>query len=352
VAEDIRLPLACPAVSTYQHHAYLTAVLAAGSHRAGPWLFHTYVNLFFLPGDICPLQYHLRFDPCPLLVTEVLSRERMDDTHLEFTAFVDACLESGALVIAYLNERYVPHRRSFGRRDFTHDVMICGRRPGADSYYLYGYDSDAILSITEIASGQLSAAFEKAVPFSYYSRLVRTWTVVEGASWHGEGWSGALVDLIAAKDSSAANPLLDLGAAWHGADIYAPLADWYQGSEVIDVRPVHILAEHARLMSHRAEMLAPEHPDIASYFKTRSATFEALCLQWLRLRVAPSQQTTTALRSRIARAIMTNADQTWWERLTEFEATRIDDYSLMLTGTRPNPWLSHQKIAGRTRLRR
>lgn len=146
-------------IRTYHYRAYLETVLHQHNNYL-EWLYSNYIQLVFFknPIDTISLDY---FAPsilgaCPLLYFDVIENpDEKDDLHYN----LQKTLLNGYYVYLFVDEYYVPNRKSYNIKHFVHDVLIYGFDEKQEKYYLLGYDENLHYNKSEIDFSELKKAY-------------------------------------------------------------------------------------------------------------------------------------------------------------------------------------------------
>ena len=151
-----------PPITGYLHHAYSLSILA--NHQAYlPWFCSQYIQLIaprqgvegglnFYIHPVHPLVLS------PLLDIQWMNREIAARTRGGIVAFVKDALAAAYYVEVFADEFYIPHRKSYQRAHFVHDVLVFGFDDKMGSFDIIGFDERGNYTTSKIGF----SAFEKA----------------------------------------------------------------------------------------------------------------------------------------------------------------------------------------------
>ena len=167
-----------PPITGYLHHAYSLSILA--NHRAYlPWFCSQYIQLI-LPQQGVDGGLNFYIHPVhllvlsPLLDIQWMSWEIAARTRGGVVQFVKDALATAYYVEVFADEFYIPHRKSYQRAHFVHDVLLFGFDDKTGSFDIIGFDERGNYTTSKIGFSAFEKAFE-AVDLSAVDSYVSNW---------------------------------------------------------------------------------------------------------------------------------------------------------------------------------
>ena len=158
---EIKLPLAESYIDALQYHAYFSSIVMTKDNFK--YMLSKYINItvrsIFKPHiDFC-YQGILDLSPSPLNKFQIRGKI------MNITEFIISALRSGNYVYVKVNEFYLPHRISYKKEMFVHDILVYGVDNSNKLFYTYGYDDTKKLNHTthtfdEIEKSYYSLTYE------------------------------------------------------------------------------------------------------------------------------------------------------------------------------------------------
>jgi hypothetical protein len=279
----ISQPLKVPPVLGYLHHAFPLSVIF-GKGGCLPWFYSNYIQLacpatydfkrliserrekfdFYLHPDYYAVHPHSHLRPSPLLESCWFDRElAMADGRL--VLFLIQAIDRGYCVEACADEFYVPGMACYQEQHRTHEILISGYDLETESFVVsIGFDRSGDFAIDEIAFSEVERAVGSADLKGHYNqhgiglmRPARRVTHTLDVAWIVE----QLKDYLCSRNTSERFRALRTpddriyGRATYGwlHRYFEHLADHHDS---YDIRPIHILWEHKKVMADRARYLA------------------------------------------------------------------------------------------------
>lgn len=267
------LNLTEPLIDGYPKHAIQLSVL--GQHDSAlPWILSNYIQLR-CPKTITDSKYSSWMDfyfidpkyTDSLLYTEYFSRGYLLAFHdSNFIEFLIDCINSDYYIYTSVNEFYIPNTSSYQKRFFPHAILI------------YGYDYEKeVFNVGGFVKEDVGSKFSKFnVSFEELERAYKTLEGIDSDSYLNRFYlmkinplrtftfdpihvKDLITDYLNSENTSERlrgfyNPNTDFH---YGMKIYDNLKLYYslENIEDSDIRPLHILWEHKRLMLTRIKYM-------------------------------------------------------------------------------------------------
>lgn len=265
-----QLPLGEPMARGFQFYAFPMAILAV-EPRARDWILSNYIHVAFdpkAPQSPVPFGFYLYdYAISPWLEVVRASRQWVACTGGDI---VSLCRDSvGAGYYPYLNldEHHLPGRAPYGKWHQTHDVLVCGVDDDEGTFTIYGYTAAGSLQTTRVPQDEFARAYASLDEIDNDCFQVYFYRLRPDAEYRmrlhvvGEAFQEYL---SGANPSRRVDMLQEEWIRAYGVDSYVPLRryldDYLAGEAEFDIRYLHILWEHKRLMTERFVRLAELAP--------------------------------------------------------------------------------------------
>jgi hypothetical protein len=146
-----------PYAKTYQHWASPIAAMAAMNKESEIFIINKLTHIFYVEEpetlNFCDVDFFNKWD---CLDTDIIianstgGRSELEKLLLEK-------LDEGFYIYTYINEKYIPHRFSYLRHDFGHDILVHGYDD--NSFAVLGYCNDGQYRPTTVPRKDFMAAF-------------------------------------------------------------------------------------------------------------------------------------------------------------------------------------------------
>lgn len=267
----IILPVGRPPVMSYLHHAFPLAILEGlGWKSSGDWLFNHYVQVDSaqtIQGHAdTEIDFHLTpthfFHYANSLHILNIKRDLFLGSATGIHKAVADLLQVGYYLQITLDERLVPGTYAFGKHSFLHESLVHGIDFENNTAWILGFDAEMSFRSREIPLENLVQAIVECDLTNHYDpdglKLVRareqrptrrsTRTVALG-----------MEDYILSRNSDLRTPELIIPTPnqIHGLQVQAAVALFCEeraaSQAFFDIRPLHLLWEHKRLMLERLQ---------------------------------------------------------------------------------------------------
>lgn len=261
----VELPLSQALAYGYQFYAFPLSILATVD-GSSDWILANFIHMAYDLSEGTPIRfcfYLFDYAQSPWLETVKTDRFWVAASSLDIVKVCRASMEAGYYPYLNLNEFHVPGREAYGRRDRTHDMLLCGFDDAADTFAIYGYSNSGRLSRVEIDRTQFRESYESLDRIPNTCHQVFFYRVVRDVNFRLDvaNVCESIEDYLAGSNASARfamsrEPLDRL----YGMACYEPLQSYLDaylaGLEPYDARDFHVLWEHKRLMAMRISRLA------------------------------------------------------------------------------------------------
>jgi hypothetical protein len=267
-----QLPLGEPLAYGFQFYAFPMAILAT-EPRSRDWILSNYIHLAFDPAGAdspVPFCFYL-YDYALSPWLEVIRADRrwIADTGGDVVELCRSSIGAGYYPYLNLDEYFLPGRFRYQNLHYSHDVLACGVDDDRGTFSIYGFTADETLGVTEVAQDQFARAYASLDEIENWCHQVYFYRLRPEATYrmrlHVVG--DALQDYLSGANPSRRVDMLQ--EEWdraYGTDSYRPLRDYLDdylaGKAAPDIRYLHVLWEHKRLMAERFVRLAELAPAI------------------------------------------------------------------------------------------
>lgn len=276
-------PLKTPPVLGYLHHAFPLSVVL-GRADGLPWLYSNYIQLscpstfdfraqiegrrrkfdFYLHPDYYAVHPNSHVRPSPLLESCWFDRD-LALAEGGLVRFLIRAIDRGYCVEACADEYHVPGMACYQAQHRTHEILVSGYDLETSTFVVsIGFDRSGDYAVDEIEFGDIERAIGSADLTGHYNQLgiglLRSAKQVRyelDVAWIVE----QLDDYLEAMNTSRRfRALRTPDDQLYGVAVYAWLRRYFDflvdHHDCYDIRPLHILWEHKKLMVDRARFLA------------------------------------------------------------------------------------------------
>ncbi len=276
------LPLSIPTLNGYLHHAFPLSILA-GRRAFLPWFYSQYIQLscpghydferavkgrfekfdFYLHPDYYAIHPFRHVLVCPFLESHWLDRRLAMRTDGLVTFLVES-IGLGYYVEACVDAFYIPGSAAFQERHLCHEILISGFDSESDSFVVsIGFDRTGDYTIDELGFDDVERAIASADLAGHYNQqglgLLRPIPEID-YELDTEWIRSQLQDYVWSKNTSKRfTGLRNHDCRFYGLATYEWLERYFAflagRPDCYDIRPIHILWEHKKMMVDRIRYL-------------------------------------------------------------------------------------------------
>jgi len=272
-----KLPFTIPDVYGFLGHAYVLGILQ-NYEECKPWIYTHYNQLYISKDYIGIGEYRLDFFPnlmvlfsnVPWLQYRQTNKTLLADLGVDFHAFLQRHIDEGYYCSTYVDEYYIPNSISNGVHHFSHDLMVYGYDLNRQIYNIAIFDKNRQFSFQEVTFENFGLAYYKDTGQKGVSLCRKVEPREYGGSRYGAQLGKFDLELQTLLDSMS-DYLHSVNTSkrlrfyyqsiegFYGLDVYEGLQEGFrltaEGSINLDVRPLHILWEHKKMMTARIRYL-------------------------------------------------------------------------------------------------
>jgi hypothetical protein len=259
------LPLSDPPAGGYHFYGFPLAI-AGTVDRAHDWILSNYIHLAydFDPTTSVPFCFYLYdYAISPWLEVVRDNRRWLADLGADPVEYCRAAVGAGHYVYLNLDDFFVPSRPGHGVRNGSHDLLLCGVDDEARTFSTFGYTKADVMQRSVITFDEFRDAYRSLDTIPNDCTQVYLYRVVQDA--HYDFNFGLVRDSLEEYlDGANVSVRFDMfRTPWeraYGADVYPPLrrylTEYAEGKADYDIRNLHILWEHKKLMTLRMERMS------------------------------------------------------------------------------------------------
>lgn len=277
---SVKLPFEMPKVYGFLGHAYVLGILQPYEY-AQPWIHTSYIQLFIAKHYLNDLQeYRLDFYPdlmiaynnMPWLSYKHTDKVLLDQLGVDIHRYLIAQLEREYYVVTYVDEYYIHNSICYQQNHFVHDIFIYGYDLDRQIYHVAIFDKNRQFTMQEVTFEQFEQAYvsQGKATQSLISSCKRMEPLDYESSKYGSGVGrydfdlqqliGVLEDYLAGRNTTERfklerHPM----EGYFGVEVYPYLQEFItrviDGVQNFDVRQLHILWEHKKMMVGRIQYL-------------------------------------------------------------------------------------------------
>jgi hypothetical protein len=146
-----------PYAKTYQHWASPIAAMTAMDKESELCIINKLTHIFYVEEptilNFCDVDFFNKWDCLDankIIAGSTGSRNELEELFLKK-------LDEGFYIYTYVNERYIPRRKSYSKFDFGHDILVHGYDD--DFFIVLGYCDDGQYRSTTVPRKNFMAAF-------------------------------------------------------------------------------------------------------------------------------------------------------------------------------------------------
>ncbi len=248
-----------PPIQSYQHHAFWLSMILGNDPGMRPWLTMHYTNLMWDEKErmLNPYIYSdWRFETEQLLPTKFLVNvpPKMVRGYRSFDLVALLCdmLDHGFYQMGTFDEFYIPAKGGYQKRHFVHNNLIYGYDHDAEHFLSIGYTKNRIyepftVSYTDYVESvyRLEQRFIGAL-FCFYQPNA-------ACRFDPERYRRILTDYVTSANKGVPGNRYGIGCLCKTA---ADLSEWTDEGGPLDLRPLRVILEHARMTCEGLAQLA------------------------------------------------------------------------------------------------
>lgn len=277
---SIKLPFVMPQVYGFLGHAYVLGILQPFEY-AKPWIHTSYIQLFISKHYLNGLgEYRLDFYPdlmiaynnMPWLMYRHTDKDLLNQLGVDIHRYLITQLEREYYVVTYVDEFYIHNSICYQENHFVHDIFIYGYDLDRQIYHVAIFDKNRQFTMQEVTFEQFTQAYISQVKSS--QSLISSCKRLKPSNYENSKYgSGAgrfdfdlqlmidvLSDYVEGRNSTERLQIQQQPVeGYFGVEIYPYLQEFItrviEGVQNFDVRQLHILWEHKKMMVARIEYL-------------------------------------------------------------------------------------------------
>ncbi|MFI6823501.1 hypothetical protein ACIBJE_21475 [Micromonospora sp. NPDC050187] len=273
MAEQIikKLPVGNPLAFGYQFFAYPLAIQATDV-RTTDWVLSNFIQVEYdRRGQECdvPFSFYL-YDYALSPWLETVRGTRLWYSTQDMTDVVRAALARGYYAYLIVDEFHIPMRQRFAVERFPHDILVHGVDDASGTFDVLGYDQRMQFRSTRVTQAQFRAAHRSLDDQGVEHSPVVFYRLRDKPDFgyppirydFNLGLVRRTIDeyLRSIDTSRHFESLREPRDCAYGVESYGPLETFLRqyaaGRAAYDVRHVHVLWEHKKLMSLRVRRIA------------------------------------------------------------------------------------------------
>lgn len=277
---SVKLPFVMPQVYGFLGHAYVLGILLPYEY-AKPWIHTSYTQLFISKHYLNDLQeYRLDFYPdlmiaysnMPWLIYKHSDKILLDQLGVDIHRYLITQLEREYYVVTYVDEFYIHNSICYQENHFVHDIFIYGYDLDLEIYHVAIFDKNRQFSLQEVTFEQFEQAYVSQGKST--QSLISSFKRMEPLDYEGSKYGSGvgrfdfdlqlmidvLSDYLEGRNSTERLRIQQQPVeGYFGVEIYPYLQQFItrviEGVQNFDVRQLHILWEHKKMMVARMEYL-------------------------------------------------------------------------------------------------
>ncbi|SMF85069.1 hypothetical protein SAMN05661091_2859 [Paenibacillus uliginis N3/975] len=277
---SVKLPFEIPQVYGFLGHAYVLGILQPFEY-AQPWIHTSYIQLFIAKHYLNDLQeYRLDFYPdlmiaynnMPWLMYKHSDKVLLDQLGVDIHRYLITQLEREYYVVTYVDEFYIHNSICYQENHFVHDIFIYGYDLDRQIYHVAIFDKNRQFTMQEVTFEQFDQAYTSQGKST--QSLISSCKRMEPSNYENSKYGSGvgrfdfdlqlminvLSDYLEGRNSTERLRIQQQPMeGYFGVEIYPYLQEFVtrviEGVQNFDVRQLHILWEHKKMMVARIEYL-------------------------------------------------------------------------------------------------
>jgi hypothetical protein len=264
-----------PDVIGYAHHAIPLSV-ASINERYRSWLLSNFIQIKcyrnFNDGDDyidLDFTYHY-YDNNPWLITNVIPEQDQIGGGFIKDWLINRLIEQ-TYICLFVDYFYIPSFHHYGKQHFTHELLVFEYDRANDLFGVLGYEEG--FGIIRINGSDLVSGFSHQGQGRVYQRQFPIYTYRYNEDYAYSFDLSNVIQLTRDYVDSVDTPTrlgqqdrLHFFDHVHGLSVYTQLGKFYRDpSRQNDLRPLHLLMEHKKIMVARLQFLQVRDNRISAY---------------------------------------------------------------------------------------
>lgn len=271
--EKVLLPVVQPPILGYQFFAFPLCI-TLGNERSLPWFYSNFIQVCFdkRPDPPVPFTFYIHdYTLDPWLHVERLQRSTMSIIKRNIVDFVRDCVLDGYYVNLNVDEHFIPERSVYHKSHLSHDVLIHGYNPQEETFQLLGFTDKQTFASTSVSLRDFEQAYANIDHIDDHQAVCNRIFLFK---WNESGRydfdltlvQETLEDYLLSRNTSTRFRMVS--PPWnhcaYGMETYSCLQQYYEqlldGKTSYDVRHVHSLWEHKKVMASRIKYMQEQTP--------------------------------------------------------------------------------------------
>ncbi|GIP56757.1 hypothetical protein [Paenibacillus woosongensis] len=258
------LPIAEPKIVSYLHHAYQTSIIG-NDEKAVPWILSHYIQLYYDGNKALPVQFYMPDETgytwnitCPWLDVQVIKKETLAAFHTDIINFIIHAVKNDSYVFTYVNEKYIPYKTSYQKKNYSHMFMIYGYDLNKQVFHHLGYNNRVFGSV-DVKFSDFKDAYYNNPEYIFHSHDKLCMIQLSKTFCYDFNVNRVYGELQALLHSKRQQQFNDDPNHVFGLDVYKSLEgiveENLQNGVELKIQPFLLLAEHKKLMQERLKYM-------------------------------------------------------------------------------------------------
>ncbi|WP_019912661.1 hypothetical protein [Paenibacillus sp. HW567] len=268
----VLLPVVQPPILGYQFFAFPLSIVLAHD-KSLPWFYSNFIQICYdrRPDPPVPFTFYIHDHTLnPWLHVERLQRGTMGIIKRNIVDFIRDCLDDGLYCNLNVDEYFIPEREVYRKSHLSHDVLIHGYDVQEQTFQLTGFTDKHTFASTSVRFTDFEQAYHNIDVIDHQAVCDRIFLY----KWNEAGQydfdltlvQETLEDYLLSRNTS--NRFRMVASPWdhcdYGMKTYDALLEYFgqllNGQAAFDIRHIHSVWEHKRLMSARISYMK-EHSE-------------------------------------------------------------------------------------------
>lgn len=271
----LKLPIQQPQLNGRLHYGYILALLTNNKYTEA-WTFNNFIQLYSIDKEKLAMNPPFEIDfyspesihnhwliNNPHLSTNIISKALLQKLELNIIELITNNIEMQHYVFTYVDEYYIPNTTSYMKRKNFHNILISGYIEASKELIVHGYFNGRYVE-TRISFLDFEKAFSAVTEGHPFDKI---YLICNNLSYQEEINIKIIVDRLEeylySIDTARKLQMDQSSYHWnqpeyvYGLNIYDAYSDYLSRSNdrINDIRPIHTLWEHKKLMYRRIQYL-------------------------------------------------------------------------------------------------
>ncbi|WP_128893903.1 hypothetical protein [Longirhabdus pacifica] len=268
-----------PIIKGYLFYAFPLSIIGY-NEQTSPWILSNFIQtnleMDYANSPIPYTLFSFDFKQSPWLKMEKITRKTLHHVQKDMLSTLKYFIDEQKYIYLYLDEYYIPRRRTYHQSHFLHENLIFGYDDDAQTFDVLGYDEKMIFKPIQISYEALMQSYNSVEDIMHASMDQNTYsdsfdvfstiTLFERNPHASYAFNYKLVRESLTEYLNGSNSFERFASikqppshCVYGMDCYSYIEKYFRsflaGEVPYDIRFLHILYEHKLLMTKRIQYI-------------------------------------------------------------------------------------------------